>query len=121
MNPKTPQDLDPKLKEAYDRVMGANVDTGSVPVQGPQIVPPPSPAVPPLTASAPIDQTPFNRTVGASPPPINVSAPTYTVPNLQPAQPVKKKSKVSPVIFLVIGLAFFAVYAVVWAKIFGLF
>ena len=122
MNPKTPQDLDPKLKEAYDRVMGANVDTGSVPAQGSQIVPPPSPAVPPLTASASINQTPLNQTVGAAfPPPINVPASTYTVPNLQPAQPVKKKSKVSPMIFLVIGLAFFAVYAVVWAKIFGLF
>ncbi len=119
MNPKTPQDLDPKLKEAYDRVMGANVDNGSAPAQGPQVVPPPQPMTPP-TASVPPSQTPFNQTVEA-PPPINVSAPTYTVPNLQPAQPVKKKSKVSPVIFLVVGLAFFAVYAVVWAKIFGLF
>ncbi|MCL5746935.1 MAG: hypothetical protein M1277_01460 [Patescibacteria group bacterium] len=119
MNPKTPQDLDPKLKEAYDRVMGANVDNGSAPAQGPQVVPPPQPMTPP-TASAPVNQAPpFSPT--AETPPINVSASPYTVPDLQPAQPAKKKSKISPAIFLVVGLAFFAVYAVVWAKIFGLF
>lgn len=114
MNPKTPQDLDPKLKEAYDRVMGGNFSPGAVPK---------APEVSQAQGQTPVQNPAFSNPAPTSTP-LTPSAPTPTVnvpsPSSSPVS-VKKKLKISPIIFLVVGLAFFAVYAVVWAKLFKLF
>lgn len=122
MNPKTPQDLDPKLKEAYDRVMGGNFSPAAPAPKIPEIpkmeTPTPAatnPAIPPATPLAnPMGPTPVEM------PPINVVAPQAASAGQQVFS-TKKKSKISPMIFLILGLSFFAVYAVVWAKLFKLF
>lgn len=117
MNPKTPQDLDPKLKEAYERVMSGN--------QGSPLSSSPSPL--PKTESAPLaSQTPppsiplTNPNVTPQPTPTTVQSPSIA-PLGANGKPLKKKMKISPIIFLVIGLGFFVAYALVWGKIFNLF
>jgi len=122
MNPKTPQDLDPKLKEAYDRVMGGNFSP----------TPPVSkmPEIPKTEAPAPVavntvipPATPLPNPLSAEVimPPLSVMSPSPTVFPQQPATSAKKKFRILPIIFLIVGLAFFAVYAVVWGKVFNLF
>ena len=122
MNPKTPQDLDPKLKEAYDRVMQGSF-SHPVSANNPP-PPPPAPAAPsnPIAPPPSIPLTNPMMTASAPLPPLSVMSPS-SAPAFpqQQANPMKKKIKISPVIFLVIGLAFFAIYAVVWAKVFKLF
>jgi hypothetical protein len=54
-------------------------------------------------------------------PSLSVMSPSSAASTEQPATSTKKKSKISPIIFLIAGLAFFAIYAVVWGKIFKLF
>ena len=119
MNPKTPADLDPKLKEAYDRVMGGNFSQPipTAPTNPtPKIEPVPAP-----TAINPPPLPPLTNPMSVNMPPLNVMSPSSAPVTAQPANSAKKKSKISPIIFLVVGLAFFAVYAVVWAKVFKLF
>ncbi len=120
-NPKTPQDLDPKLKEAYDRVMGGNFSQPmpTVPTNPPPKIEPvpaatayPTPPSIPLTNPIPV----VNNLA-----PLSAMSPSSAPIAAQPAASTKKKSKISPVLFLFVGLAFFAVYAVVWAKVFKLF
>ena len=120
MNPKTPQDLDPKLKEAYDRVMGGSFTPPPAPSSQPPKMENPPPAPNPTANLTMPEQNPFASPVTPMPP-ISVMSPFVTTQNGQQTILTKKKSKISPVIFLVVGLAFFAVYAVVWAKIFKLF
>ncbi len=126
MNPKTPQDLDPKLKEAYDRVMGGNFNPIPPASKIPEIpkteapaAPLPSPAVAPPPPSIPLT----NPVEPSQPelPPLNVMSPSTTSSTGKQAASAKKKLKISPIIFLVIGLAFFVVYAVVWGKVLKLF
>ena len=119
MNPKTPQDLDPKLKEAYDRVMGGNFTppTPTAPNPVPKIEPVPVPT--PITNLPP--STPLNNPMSVNMQPLSAMSPSTTASTEQPAISTKKKSILSPVIFLIVGLAFFVIYAVVWVKIFKLF
>ncbi len=114
MNPKTPQDLDPKLKEAYERVMGSNINPGNVIPPKPSVPPPPPSQghnAMPSMGTVPMPQ----RLPPLEPVPVMMSSPTAT-----PAK-AKKKSGLLPIIFLIVGILFFAGYAVVWAKFFGLF
>lgn len=108
MNPATAQGLDPKLKETYDRVMGTQVN------------PLPS-AAKPVEPSAP---TPLPSAQHNEPIPVShtdthvfVATPSASSQNFT----AKKSSKISPVIFIVAGLVFFAVYTVVWLKVFNIF
>ena len=112
-NPKTPQDLDPKLKEAYDRIMGGNFNSVSPTSNVSE--------VPKTETSAPVTADPIipPATILTRPlKPFPVGIPS---PSEQPITPVKKKSKISPIVFLIIGFFFFAIYIVVWGKIFKLF
>lgn len=74
MDPKTLPNLDPKLKEVYERVMGSSAPQASPAPQPsfppPTQTPPPAPVAPPQPTVAP--QTP--------PPPVPPS-PTPTLPN----------------------------------------
>lgn len=118
MNQKTPADLDPKLKEAYDRVMGGNLNQSTPP---PPPVPPKmqTPASPPVN-SAPIP-TPLTNPAPTDTPPLNVMSPTTASSTGDQVISTKKKSRISPLIFLIVGVVFFIIYAVVWGKVFKLF
>jgi hypothetical protein len=134
MNPKSVNDLDPKLKETYERVMGtsfapaspnpAPVQTYPVqttvaeqnPVSNFSPMPPspqqpsiePAPEMPPL--QVPQIPNPFQE-VQAPPATVLVNGATIT----------KKKSILKPLLLIVGGIIFFVAYGVIWAKVFGLF
>jgi len=136
MNPKTPANLDPKLKETYERVMGTSF----------------TPATPPPTQTHPIQTTVVQESqpqIAAQPvmptplPPINVANPaqemvqspqmprigdpfTETAPPpatviMRSATTTKKKNMLMPILLMIGGLIFFVAYGVIWAKVFGLF
>lgn len=119
MNQKTPQDLDPKLKEAYERVMGGNF-TPSSPTQ---TLTPKTETVPTQTASTMPASNPLpNPAFAANPlPPPDVMSPSSTPQKEEPLATAKKKSKLTPLIFLVVGIVFFVIYALVWGKLFKLY
>lgn len=120
MNPNLAQSLDPKLKETYDRIMGtqlpkapasptpqANTPGQTVPNTQPQ--PEPQPQTPtPTPAPAPTEELKAGM--------VNINA---SIPQEKPAAIPKKK--ISPVIFVVIGVGFFLIYTVVWLKVFKVF
>jgi hypothetical protein len=135
MNPKAPANLDPKLKETYERVMGTSFAPTAAPtqprpvqttvVQEPESATLPQPAIPaqllPIDVANPAGpemvQSPQMPTTGdpfktAEVPPANVMMKGTTA---------KKKNFLMPVLLMVGGLIFFIAYAVIWAKVFGLF
>lgn len=111
MNPKGVNDLDPKLKETYERIMGTNFA-------------PTQPKTP--TQNAPIMQThptsnqheqPINSTFPNTPePPVSVFTQSGPV-----SEPHNKKLNVLPILLVFGGIIFIVVYIIVWAKVFGLF
>lgn len=139
MNPKNLNDLDPKLREAYEKVMGTNFSPQAPqPSQQPETQPATNT---PIMQTAPADEpTPAIQTIPTQPPaPVNpASSPlptqnpfvqtpeppptvfTQTDNNL-PTMQKPKKHGLMAIIFLLGGSIFFAAYAVIWAKVFGLF
>lgn len=107
---KNLNNLDPKLKEAYDRVMGTN------------FTPPTKPQAPqqgPLMQTQPVPES-FNNKEDT--PEFNPAPAQPLSSFMQEEQnPAKKKMNFLPILFVIGGIAFLAVYAVIWAKIFGLF
>ncbi len=105
--------LDPKLKETYDRVMGAQIPQVSTPSTPPQSVQS-APPQPPLPSVAP------SQTVAAEPPKQEFVS---VGPDLQPIAPAavtqKSKQGVSPFILFIAGAVFFAVYALFWFRFFS--
>lgn len=143
MNPKGAQNLDPKLKETYERVMGTNFPSSPAANQTPSLQQPqktentaPSPTlkveeVTPEPAFVPKVESVSNEMVQSPdfsakspfldplPPPPDILAKNTTA-NVDPTTP-KKGNKLKPVLIGFLGLLFFAAYAVTWAKIFSLF
>lgn len=133
MDPKNiPQNLDPKLKEVYERVMGT-------PVGGTSSQPPPTPPngapkqpLPPQTQPKPAGPLPPPPSPIPPPPLPQTSVPQNSKPfpvvNLPAAAPKQeaaasvpqKKSHLTIVIFAIVGLVFFAVYALFWMRFFNL-
>lgn len=112
MDPKAAQTLDPKLKEAYDRVMGATV---------PKTPPPQMPSVdlptPPKEPEMPLSQPAV--TVNVSTPP----APAHITPHPSSgfvATHEEKKSPVSGTLLVIAGVVFLLVYTLFWLKWFGI-
>ncbi len=116
MNPNLAQNLDPKLKETYDRIMGTQVNVQSpqpvqqthVPVEGVGPVSSPTPT-PASTVAEPASKEEKIEMVS-----INTSS---TAPAAKPSS----SKKTSPVIFVVLGVGFFLLYTVVWLKVFKIF
>lgn len=174
MNPKSTANLDPKLREAYERIMGTTVPQPNLakPATPSQVsetpkTPPVAPTIPqpPIQPSTQQVNTPPKLEVQeVSPEPINIQTPPQMpfppkqehpltemvqspqttnslddkknpfAPNplLQTSQMVnltnsqtnstpKKKNKLMPMFLSVGGMGFFILYAVIWAKVFGLF
>lgn len=95
--------LDPKLKEAYDRVMGTSITP-------PQ---PPKPEHQEVQHEELPQHQPTMATV--NPAPQNSSSPT----SIHKAMGVKKKSGFSPLILALLGLLFFVAYSIIWVKVFN--
>lgn len=95
--------MDPKLKEAYDRVMAT-------------AVPPPSQPIPPQPQTPPPPVTPIHATMPIATHPQAASA---TIVGAMP----KKRAKgvnIFPILFAVGGIVFFVVYTIFWLKFFNL-
>ncbi len=130
MNPKDVNNLDPKLKETYDRVMGTSFGTN------PTAAPTPAPAMETQSVTEPQKET---QTIPQPPP--ETSTPDTNVSQIFRADSSSKPSETTNVsspsfkketiakiggnkllpIIIVVVVVFFAVYAVVWAKLLGLF
>lgn len=109
MDPKKMPDLDPKLKEAYERVMGTAVN-GAKPVAVTPPAPTPTPPPPPPAAQ---QTTPPETNTAPQP----VSSPA---PEVNPLPEPENKKQFSPVILVVVGIVFFLVYILFWLKFFSI-
>ncbi|OGH05230.1 MAG: hypothetical protein A2W22_01255 [Candidatus Levybacteria bacterium RBG_16_35_11] len=117
MDKAVPQ-LDPKLKEAYDRVMGTVVTPSKPAEPQPQVSPPPPPAhSEPIQPVSPPPAQPTLEHLSQHP---SSSATMVPSPTAEKAAVVKTKRKVSPLIIGLGVIVFLAIYAVVWIKYFGL-
>lgn len=145
MNPKSVNDLDPKLREVYERVMGSNFtpkssaqaqNTPQPPAQ-PQADPQPLAPNPSPEPNTPLMQT--TQVFTQNPQPLE-PAPAQPEPEKQETQsppsdpasiftqspsstptPQKKKLNMLPILFAVGAIVFFGAYIIIWAKVFGLF
>lgn len=144
MDPKNLPSLDPKLKEAYDRVMSTSLpQTPPTPTQpAPQA---PTPPTTPEPVAAPTTPAPVATPAQSTLPPIpttavqpaaptNVVTPTPAYTTLSAPEPATthsstfvagaahtapSKSKISPVLLIVLGVVFFAVYSLFWLRFFN--
>lgn len=123
MNPKDPGSLDPKLRETYERVMG----TSFTPQQPPSSQPPAEPEAP-LPTPQPQPETPLpapepEPQAEPQPDPISIpDTPPEMVPSPMTSDPTpSNSSKLKPIFLTLGGIIFFAVYAFIWAKVFGVF
>jgi hypothetical protein len=129
MNPKSINDLDPKLKETYERVMGTSF--GTEPKPAPTMETQPVEQTPPQASVTPQPQAPAslpseNSTVVSQvfrADNTDKSTETATVNALSKKETAAKKNgnKTLMIIVGVGAVVFFAVYAVIWAKLLGLF
>ena len=145
MNPKSVNDLDPKLREAYERVMGSNF-TPKSPAQAqntpaepgqPQQNPQPAAPTPSPEPNTPLMQTTqvFTQNPVPSEPTPQQPEPAKQETQSPPSDPTsiftqspstapvsqKKKLNMLPVLFAIGAIVFFGTYVVIWAKVFGLF
>jgi hypothetical protein len=137
MNPKSLNDLDPKLKETYERVMGTSLPGNPVATPAPTMQTQPATTQPiasePEPQSSPQPEIPMPSPVEDSTvsqvfradnkDDKNDSTETATVSS--PSSENKKAAKTSgkkllPIVIVGVVI-FFAAYAILWAKVLGLF
>lgn len=146
MDPKT-ANLDPKLREAYERIMGTAVPAptqtpGSPAAKSTQTLPPQAPKL----QVQEVKPEPLNVPIAQPPPPLppqpkvklsemvqSPESPSFNPaknPFIDPLPPPsdilnnnspKKKSKLRSIFLTLGGLIFFVIYGVIWAKVFNLF
>jgi len=129
MDPQKLSQLDPKLREAYLRVMGTEVPAPQTapPVQTPVSVPQFQAQQEPIPAPTPVSQPiqgmnseiPVPQT--SMPDDLRMTSPVAPAPAFRP-QPValEKKSGMIPVFFVIVGAVFIVIYALFWTKVFNL-
>ena len=137
MNPKAPANLDPKLKETYERVMGTSfapatpspapaqprpvqttvVQEPEAPIAAGPIMPTP---LPPINVAGPDSNMVQSPQMPKTGDPFKEAVPPPATVLMQGATP-KKKNFLMPVLLGIGGLIFFVAYAVIWAKVFGMF
>lgn len=143
MDPQKLSQLDPKLREAYQRVMGTPIPQPQTPspppmpaqnptpypAPEPQSIPTPPPAMPePQPAIPPQPEPPpaggsipaanfdqMNSEVAATQPSPNFSAPTAQTQTAA----LKKKNNLMPIFIGVAALIFLVVYTLFWTKVFN--
>ena len=136
MNPKSINDLDPKLKETYERVMGTALGSASTPpapkmetqpvkAEAPTVVEPGLQTEQQLPMEAPSVSTNAGTTVSQvfradnqnkTSEPATVSSPSFK----KAAATKININKLLPII-VIVAIVFFIIYGVVWAKLLGLF
>ena len=138
MNPKSINDLDPKLKETYERVMGTSLGTNptpTAPIMTTQQTPEPQPVTQPTPEQSPKPQMQIETPPTASTnegttvsqvfrsdnqsktnEPTTISSPSFK----KVASTKTNIKKLLPII-VVVAIVFFIIYGVVWAKLLGLF
>lgn len=134
----TADNLDPKLKEVYEKVMGTSFNPNA---QQPQEA---TVAAQPILQTQPVSQVPLASVFQPQTTPsvveqtnsVSLNTPQITRP-VNPTEIFKpvahpntqitpndasevKKRGISPVVLVLGGITFFVLYVVVWAKIFGL-
>jgi hypothetical protein len=131
--------LDPKLKEAYERVMATSLPANQTPAATPPspVQPQPEPvtpqsSTPPVTAPVtpstphipqPTPEEPAPHAIAPHPMPMTTAGPKQAssgstfVANTGTATP--GKSKISPVILITAGAIFFVVYTLFWLRFFN--
>lgn len=130
MDSKSLPTLDPKLKEAYDRVMSTNLPPAqpAAPTPPPQQTPPApaaTPGMPPTqpTPAAPVPSAPMTIPQPTAPtPPPNlhaVSSPTHGSTFVSGQHTQKSGGGLSPILLVIAGLIFFAVYTIFWLRFFN--
>ncbi|OGH25098.1 MAG: hypothetical protein A3B47_03315 [Candidatus Levybacteria bacterium RIFCSPLOWO2_01_FULL_39_24] len=137
MDPQKLSQLDPKLREAYQRVMGTTIPTPpAAPIQtqapppsipsDPTQIPQPQPIINPQSQAVPMPEsvptqpaTNFVQMNSEVPAP----AQNFTTPPPMPlaqTMAVKKKSGIiMPILFGFAALVFIAIYTLFWTKIFN--
>lgn len=155
MDPKNLNQLDPRLKAAYDRVMGTDLSTSNAPQapnpnpqspiveptqapqfgtqnvppaqeQAPQYSPPPLDSQPPTPAPPPVylDTSSVPTPAPSVVPPVyqSFNSETGSQPQAPETATVHHSSRfsVSTPILVVLGIAFFIAYAVLWIMVFGI-
>lgn len=131
MDPQKLSQLDPKLRSAYERVMGTTIPQPT-PAQA-QTTPPQSQPQPAASIPKPMSQPATNPQPQSSnfvhmnsQIPTSTAAPITSNPNFAiptiPTQTtaMKKKSGMMPILFVILGVIFIAVYTLFWTKIFNL-
>lgn len=106
--------LDPKLKEVYERVMGTSVSSG------PKVSPP---AVTKPAVSEPVQMQQHTVPISQpeSPKIQMPQAPIAPQPQTQTqAVSIKPHGHISPVVWILGGFTFVIIYALAWIKIFNL-
>ncbi len=134
MNPKTVNDLDPKLKETYERVMGTTL--GAKPTPAPTMQTQPVETTP-LSSSAAeqmipdstrpeipepsrIENSTVSQVFRADASNKNVETATVNPPSKNAVLTKINGKKILP--FAIIGgIVFLVIYALIWAKLLGLF
>ncbi len=131
MDPKAVSNLDPKLKETYDRVMGT-----ATPGSPAGSAAPPAPAVAPVNADITQAQA-AAPTVAPTETPQATGQPAYNADNLRfqaaiqaPAGSVPvggavakipgQTSSLLRILYIIAAIVFFVVYTFVWIKVFNL-
>lgn len=138
MNPNDPNNLDPKIKQAYESVMSGGPQVQST---GPNPTPAQNPQAeanqqfaqqaPMMQTEQVTEQSPLTASFNSSPMEEDVlQSPLFKGgnfanpnPSAQDAQEAiaPKKNKIFPIILTLGLIVFFVVYVVVWSKFFGLF
>ncbi len=113
MDPKTTSNLDPKLKDMYNRVMSTPVPPPAAPTT------PPQPEMPALAAPEPQTPQPSPTTE------IHAAMPLPAAPKPVSAAIIgggtkSKNTKLLPVLLAIVGIIFLGVYTVFWVKFFNL-
>jgi hypothetical protein len=129
MDPQKLSQLDPKLQEAYLRVMGTEVPAPQAnlsvqtPVAAPQFQAQQEPIQAPTPVSQPIQEMSSEIPVPQTSMPagLRMTSPVGPAPGFRP-QPavIEKKSGSMPVLFAVVGVVFIVIYALFWTRVFNL-
>lgn len=126
MDSKNYTNLDPKLREAYERVMNTTISPANAPSQQPTVAPSPRPlpsqTSPQIPKPAAVNETPVMLPMPSASLPTNSPViqkqPPSTVANIVTTSMPQHNSGILPIVIILGAIIFFAVYAVFWLKFF---